>query len=72
MRSLFALCVLVFCPVLLHADNPTERLGGDIKPWLDCIVGKADYRITGKATPQIDGKAQAIEFRVKRFSPDGL
>lgn len=67
MRALIALCVLVICPALLRADNPTERLGGDIKPWLDCVVGKADYRITGTASPQIDGKPQAIEFRMERF-----
>ncbi len=68
MRALIALLSLVVClQTNLWADNPSERLGNDLKPWLDCVVGRSDYRITGTASPQIDGKPQAIEFRIERF-----
>ena len=67
MRTVLALLALVLCQANLRADNPSERLASDINPWLDCVVGKADYRITGRANPQIDNKPQAIDFRVERF-----
>lgn len=68
MRAITALLVLLLFQANLLADTPSERLGGDLKPWLDCLVGKADYRITGSASPQIDGKPQPIEFRIERFN----
>lgn len=67
MRVIAALLLLVLCQTQVGADSPSERLGGDLKPWLECLVGKADYRITGSATPRIDNKPQAIEFRIERF-----
>ncbi len=72
MRLLIALCVLWLWPVLSFADSPSERLGNDLKPWLECVVGKADYRITGQASPRIDGKPQTVDFRIERFDANSF
>lgn len=50
------------------ADSPSQRLSQDIAPWLDCLVGRTkSYALTGQAKVQIDGKQQALEFRIERF-----
>ena len=66
MRALLVILFL-WVPAMVWADNPSARLGGDLKPWLDCVVGKSTYRIQGTASPQIDNKPQAIQFRIERF-----
>lgn len=50
------------------ADDPTARLSGAIKPWLDCLVGRTgSYVIEGKAFPVIDAARQEIAFRIVRY-----
>jgi dienelactone hydrolase len=63
----FALVFAVGLVPSAPADD-TSRLAKQLTPWLQTIIGKTEkFTIAGKAKPSIDGKPQAIAFKLIRY-----